>query len=122
VRKEQRSLLLSPSPLSSQTILIRDSTLIVLLNEDGRDSRKHRDRLEIIAVMLKTARVGVPKTKIMLEVGLSSAQLIAYLSFLVSHGLLETSKNSERLIYRTTAKGKRYLETYREIGDILRKS
>ena len=100
----------------------QDSTLIFLLNEDWRDSRKRRDRLEIIAVMLKATRVGASKTQIMLAVGLSSAQLIEYLSFLVSHGLLETSKNTERLIYRTTAKGKRYLKTYSEIGDILRKN
>ena len=72
--------------------------------------------------MLNSARVSASKTKIMLAVGLSSAQLIEYLSFLVSLGLLETSKNSGRLVYRTTAKGRRYLKTYSEIGDILRKS
>jgi predicted transcriptional regulator len=72
--------------------------------------------------MLKTARVGASKTQIMLAAGLSSAQLIAYLRFLVSQGLLETSKNSGRLVYRTAARGKRYLKTYSEIGDILGKA
>jgi predicted transcriptional regulator len=86
------------------------------------DSRRRRDRLEIIAVMLKSARVGVPKTKLMLAVGLSSEQLTGYLSFLVRQALLETSKNSGRLLYRTTSKGKRYLKTYSEIGDILGKA
>lgn len=96
----------------------QDGTLIVLLGKNGREPPKPRDRLEIIAMILKSARIDAPKTKIVLALGLGSAQLTAYLSFLVSYGLLEISKNG-RLTYRTTAKGKRYLKTYREIGDIL---
>jgi predicted transcriptional regulator len=72
--------------------------------------------------MLKAARVGVQKTQIMNGAGLSSAQLTKYLSFLVRLGFLEASKESERLIYRTTAKGKRYVKEYEETKHLLQKS
>jgi len=94
----------------------------VLLREVGEDPRKRRDRLEIIAVMLNAARVAVRKTQIMYEAGLSSAQLTDYLSLLVRLGLLEASKKNEKLVYKTTAKGKRYVKEYEEIKHLLRKS
>lgn len=83
------------------------------------DPRKRRDRLEILAVMLKTARDGVHKTQIMYAASLSTAQLTEYLSFLIRMGLLETSEKNERLIYKTTAKGKRYVKGYEEMKDLL---
>lgn len=94
----------------------------MLLREVWEDPRKRRGRLEILAVMLKAARVGVQKTQIMYEAGLSFAQLTEYLSFLVRLGLLEASKKNERLIYKTTAKGKLYVKEYEEIKHLLRKS
>jgi len=72
--------------------------------------------------MLKAARVGVQKTQMMYEAGLSSAQLAEYLSFLVRLGLLEASKKNERLIYETTARGKLYVKKYEEIKHFLRQS
>jgi predicted transcriptional regulator len=58
----------------------------------------------------------------MYEAGLSFAQLTEYLSFLIRLGLLEASKENERLIYKTTAKGKRYVKEYEKIKQLLRKS
>jgi len=96
--------------------------MIVLLREVWENPRKRRNRLEIIAGILKVARNGIHKTQIMYAAGLSFAQLTAYLSFLVKLGLLEAAKKNEKVIYRTTAKGIRYLKSYEEIKHLLRKS
>jgi predicted transcriptional regulator len=58
----------------------------------------------------------------MYEAGLSFAQLTAYLSFLVRLGLLEAFKENEKLVYKTTAKGNRFVKEYEEIKQLLRKS
>ena len=94
----------------------------MLLREVGEGLHQRRDRLEIIAMMLKVARVGVHKTQIMYEAGLSFVQLTEHLSFLVRMGLLEASMENERLIYKTTAKGRRYVKQYEEIKDLLQKN
>jgi predicted transcriptional regulator len=70
--------------------------------------------------MLEAAMDGVNKTQIMYVAGLSFAQLIEYLSFLVRLGLLKAYKGSERLIYKTTAKGKLYVKAYEGIKHLLR--
>jgi len=96
--------------------------MIVLLREVWENSRKRRDRLEIIARILKVARDGVHKTQIMYKASLSFAQLTAYSSFLVKLGLLEATKKNEKIIYKTTPKGIRYLQIYEEIKRLLQKS
>jgi predicted transcriptional regulator len=96
--------------------------LIVLFHKAKEDPRKRRDRLEIIAVMLKAARGGIQKTQIMNGAGLSSLQLTEYLSLLVRLDLLEASKENGRPIYETTAKGKRILKAYEEIKHLLREN
>jgi len=96
--------------------------MIMLLHEVWENPRKRRDRLEIIAGILKVARNGVHKTQIMYEAGMSFSQLSDYLSFLVKLGLLEAAKKNEKVIYKTTIKGIRYLKSYEEINHLLRKS
>lgn len=96
--------------------------MIVLPREVWENPHKRRDRLEITAAILKVARNGTHKTQIMYAAGLSFAQLTAYLSFLVKLGLLEAAKKNEKVIYKTTIKGIRYLKSYEEIKHILRKT
>jgi predicted transcriptional regulator len=94
----------------------------VLFREVREDPRKRRDRLEIIGEILKAARVGIQKTQIMYHAGLSFAVLTEYLSFLVRLGLLEACKKNEKLIYKTTPKGRRYVKRYEEIKRLLQKN
>ena len=84
-------------------------------------SRKRRDRLFIMAEMLDIAREGSLKTQIMYRANLSFAQLNEYLSLLLNLNLLEAVKTPERKIYKTTDKGLRYLQSYREIRELLKK-
>jgi predicted transcriptional regulator len=72
--------------------------------------------------MLKAARGGIQKTQIMYEEGLSFAQLTAYLPFLVELGLLEAFERNEKIIYKTTAKGKRFVKGFEGIKRLFRKN
>ena len=83
------------------------------------NERKRRDRLYIIAEVLKIARDGSLKTQIMYKANLSFAQLSEYLSFLIKMGLLKTYKEEKRKVYKTTATGEKYLDKYEEISNLL---
>jgi len=83
---------------------------------------RRRDRLFIIAEMLTIAKDGCLKTQIMYRANLSFAQLNEYLSFLTKMDLLKLQNENNKNIYRTTAKGDRYLEKYKDIADILRRN
>ena len=71
-----------------------------------------RDRIAIISDMLLCAVEGTKKTEIMYKVGLSTAQLNKYVPTLVRSELLEILKQKNVTIYKTTAKGKSFLETF----------
>ncbi len=76
-------------------------------------TNKRRDRHDIIAEILKTARVGKIKTHIMYKAKLSYSQINEYLPLLVEKGFLEnmTTKRKKQIVtmYRTTKKGIEYL-------------
>ncbi len=80
---------------------------------------KRRDRLYIIAEILTIAKDGCLKTQIMYRANLSFAQLNEYLSFLTKLCLLKVQNENRKNMYRTTAKGDKYLEKYEDIADLL---
>jgi len=79
-----------------------------------------RGRLAIIADILDVAREGLSKTHIMYKASLSFAQTNQYLSYLLDVKLLEVIENPKKTSYKTTNKGLRYLQSYREIIQLLR--
>jgi predicted transcriptional regulator len=81
--------------------------------------RKRRDRLYIISEILTIAKGGCLKTQIMYRANLSFAQLNEYLSFLIKMDLLKVKTENRRNTYRTTAKGEKYLEKYRDLANLL---
>jgi len=83
--------------------------------------RRRRDRLLIIAEILEVAIDGALKTQMMYRANLSFAQLNEYLRLMEDLKLLEISENSQKKVYKTTTKGMRYLQSYREIHDLLKK-
>jgi len=92
-----------------------------LIKGGWRDPRKRRDRLYIISEILGIATDGALKTQIMYKANLSFAQLNEYLSLLLEIKLLESIVLNEKTIYKTTPKGLEYLQSYREISDLLKK-
>ena len=81
--------------------------------------RKRRDRLYIISEILTIAKGGCLKTQIMYRANLSFAQLNEYLSFLIKMDLLKIKNENRKNTYRTTAKGEKYLEKYKDLADLL---
>jgi predicted transcriptional regulator len=88
----------------------------------GNNPRKRRDRLYIMAEILDVAKEGVLKTQIMYRANLSFAQLNDYLSLLVELKLLETITNDKKTTYKTTKKGSKFLDNYKEIVLLLKKN
>jgi predicted transcriptional regulator len=78
-----------------------------------------RDKFVIISAMLSYAVEGVGKTELMYKVGLSSAQLERYLPILVRSELLEVSTGKKKPLYRTTDKGKSFLDTFDTLVKLL---
>jgi predicted transcriptional regulator len=76
--------------------------------------------LFIIAEILNIAGEGSLKTQIMYRANLSFAQLNEYLSLLLDLSLLEVGERRGKTIYKTTGKGLRYLQGYREISELLK--
>lgn len=83
------------------------------------NGHKRRNRLYIIAEILTIAKEGSLKTQIMYRANLSFAQLNEYLSFLTKIFLLKIHNENGKNIYRTTAKGGKYLEKYEDIANLL---
>jgi predicted transcriptional regulator len=78
-----------------------------------------RDHVLIISDILSCAVKGVKKTELMLKAGLSSAQLGKYMHLLARSELLRTSDLDTGPIYKTTMKGKDFLETFDELAKLL---
>ena len=90
------------------------------MNSGEKGRRKRRDRLYIIAEILDISKDGVLKTQIMYKANLSFSQLNDYLKFLVNVNFLEAKEIDGRIIYKTTEKGLRYLDNYKEILQLLK--
>lgn len=83
--------------------------------------RKRRDRMFIMAEVLEVAIDGALKTQLMYKANLSFAQLNEYLKLLADLELLCTLENTQKTVYKTTSKGMRFLQSYKEIRELLKK-
>lgn len=90
------------------------------MNTADKNQRKRRDRLYIIAEILDIAKDGTLKTQIMYKANLSFSQLNEYLKFLIDLKLLELQEINGKTVYKTTEKGLRYLDSYKEILQLLK--
>jgi predicted transcriptional regulator len=75
-----------------------------------------RGRLEIMAEILLFCDQQKAKTKIMYKTNLNYVQLKKHLRSLMSKGLLATNTNK----YFTTQKGRRFLEIFAELNNMLK--
>src|SRR5215217_1054892 len=89
---------------------------------------KYRRKTDIIGHILEVVNShgdnGLTKTKIMYNVFLSFAQLKEYLSVLLEKGLIEEyqkekEKQRSSYYYRITHKGRRFLEIYRDLSEMI---
>jgi len=77
---------------------------------------KYRNRYEIIASILESAKTGITKTKIMYNEFLPYAQMIGYLKFLQKHALVIFEEETQ--IYKTTKKGLEFLKMSHELNQV----
>jgi len=73
-----------------------------------------RSSFEIIAEILRVAKNGAKKTRIMYSCGLSYRFVEKYLNLLLETGLLRTGNS-----YHTTEKGIQFLQNYQTIELLL---
>jgi len=74
-----------------------------------------------MAEVLEVTIEGVLKTQVMYKANLSFAQLNEYLKLLLDLKLVEAYNPNGKMVYKTTPKGLRYLQSYREIRELLKK-
>jgi predicted transcriptional regulator len=81
-----------------------------------------RGRIDIIADILRQARHGAKKTRIMYLCNLSFRQLLVYLNFLVKKRFLSSSpvaEGSGSVVFMTTKRGLDFLEAYENLQAVI---
>ena len=85
------------------------------------NEHRRRDRLYIMAEILEITIDGALKTQVMYKANLSFAQVNTYLTLLLDLDLLETIESRGKTVYKATRKGMRFLQSYREMRELLQK-
>jgi predicted transcriptional regulator len=81
---------------------------------------RYRSRIDKMGEILDAANGGVTKTKIMYHTFLSYNQSKEYLAVLTENNLLNYDAYTQT--FKTTEKGLRFLDTFNQIGDVLKAS
>ena len=83
--------------------------------------RGPRGYMEIVYSILSVCLNGALKTHVMFRCNLNSKQLHFYIESLLVKGLLEKEREppSAKVEYRTTQRGRKYLETYSALLQML---
>lgn len=77
-----------------------------------------RSREQILIEILKMCIVGASKTQIVRRANLNNRTATPYIEISINRGLLEAS-NSRFAIYRTSEKGKQFLERFKIIQQLI---
>ncbi len=80
---------------------------------------KNRSRYEVIAAILKSVNKEETRTKIMYKAMLSNDQCKLYLDSLIKSGLVYEVSNGDKMLYRITPKGSRFLAYYDQMKELL---
>ena len=83
----------------------------------SKTDTSRRSSLEIVSEILRIARKGSRKTRIVYGANLNFKMLTEYLIKLEEAGLVKLHENGE---IETTAKGKEYLEQFRNLKNLYR--
>jgi predicted transcriptional regulator len=73
-----------------------------------------------MAEIIEATKESQLKTRIMYNTNLSFSQVNEYLSFLTEKGFLTVHLENGKKLYEATAKGKQYVENYREMSKLLK--
>jgi len=79
-----------------------------------------RGHMDIIADILRAAKEGTKKTKIIFRARINSEQSKKYLSLMVRKGLIEAEKRGKYELYRVSEKGSKFIREYHELKELLK--
>lgn len=104
--------------------LKKNNTIILsrapfILSDGVCQLMKHRNRLEIIALILQNSsdESGASQKRIMYRSFLSYHHLKDYLSLLLENGLIQFLDTQRK--YKITAKGKKFLQIYNGLNEVV---
>jgi predicted transcriptional regulator len=80
---------------------------------------KNRSRYEVIAAILRSATKEETRTKIMYKAMLSNDQCKVYLDSLLQSGLIQEVNIGNKIVYRITHKGNKFLSYYDQMKELL---
>lgn len=80
---------------------------------------KKRDQLDIANAILKVAKQGASKTRIMYNANLSFKGVTQYLSFMMENELLLKTREDSKPVYYTSEKGLTFLSSYTQLLQLL---
>ena len=80
---------------------------------------KKRDQLDIVNAILKVAKKGASKTRIMYNANLSFKGVTQYLSFMVENELLLKTREDYKPVYYASEKGLAFLSSYTQLVQLL---
>ena len=80
---------------------------------------KNRSRYEVIAAILRSASKEETRTKIMYKAMLSNDQCKVYLDSLLQSGLVQEVNIGNKMVYRITHKGNKFLSYYDQLRELL---
>ena len=80
---------------------------------------KNRSRYEVIAAILRSASKEETRTKIMYKAMLSNDQCKIYLDSLLQSGLVQEVNIGNKMVYRITHKGNKFLSYYDQMKELL---
>jgi len=83
------------------------------------ERKNNRGKIQIMGDVLALATSGIKKTHIMYKANLSYEQVHLYLSELIEKRLIMQDTSQDRMMYRTTDKGREFLLYYTRLAEFL---
>ena len=80
---------------------------------------KNRSRYEVISAILRSASKEETRTKIMYKAMLSNDQCKIYIDSLLQSGLVQEVNIGNKMVYRITHKGNKFLAYYDQLRELL---
>ena len=109
----------SETPVSPSPNLSPPSIGIIEMMISTSERKNNRGKIQIMGDVLALGTSGIKKTHIMYKANLSYEQVHLYLGDLIGKRLIAQDVSSDGVIYRTTEKGREFLQCYTRLVDFL---
>lgn len=81
-------------------------------------SSSRRASLDVASDILHAALEGERKTRIMYRANLDTRAMRRYFALLIDRGLLQMVDDGDAMVYRTTGKGRMFIDDYQRFRDL----